>query len=61
MKMATYRRIRHDIIDKYWDEPVGSVLDDKVTRICKKLSKRINKGQKSQIDTLGNMLLRCHD
>lgn len=61
MNISTYRRLRRDIIDKYWDENTGSALDDKVTRICKKLSKRINKGQISQIDTLGNMLLRCHD
>ena len=50
------RKLRMEIINKHWNND-----DPKVERVCKKLSKKIVSGQRSQIDTLGNMLLTCHD
>jgi len=55
-----YRKLRKNIIDKYWDEATSSI-NDKVDRVCVKLSKKIAGKQIERIDTLSNMYLRLYE
>jgi hypothetical protein len=55
-----YRKLRKNIIDKHWNEETASV-NDKVDRICSRLSKKISGAQSQQMSSLSDMYLRLYE